>query len=84
TYEATQTVDDLRETLVAQVKSRAHALLAATDWYVTRLTETAEAVPADVTAARAAIRAASDTNEAALAAIADYDELLAWSASRPE
>ncbi|MGE4555238.1 MAG: hypothetical protein AB7D07_00300 [Desulfovibrionaceae bacterium] len=83
-YEATQTVDDLRETLVAQVKSRAHALLAATDWYVTRQAETAEAVPGEVTAARAAIRATADTNEAALAAIADYDELLAWSASRPE
>jgi len=84
TYEATQTVDDLRETLVAQVKSRAHALLAATDWYVTRQAETAEAVPAEVTAARAAIRAASNTNETELSAIADYDELLAWSASWPE
>jgi len=84
TYEATQTVDDLRETLVAQVKSRAHALLAATDWYVTRQAETAEAVPAEVTTARTAIRTASDTNEAALAAITDYDEMLAWSASWPE
>ncbi len=84
TYEATQTIDDLRETLVAQVKSRAHALLAATDWYIVRLTETEEAVPDDVTTARSAIRAASDANEAALAAITDYDELLAWSASWPE
>ncbi|MDK2955947.1 MAG: hypothetical protein PWQ57_1443, partial [Desulfovibrionales bacterium] len=57
---------------------------AATDWYIVRLTETEEAVPDDVTTARSAIRAASDANEAALAAIADYDELLAWSASRPE
>ncbi|MDK2957794.1 MAG: hypothetical protein PWQ57_3292 [Desulfovibrionales bacterium] len=83
-YEATQTVDDLRETLVAQVKSRAYALLALTDWYVTRQAETAEAVPAEVTAARAAIRTASNTNEAALAAIADYDEMLIWSAIWPE
>jgi hypothetical protein len=84
TYEAAQTVDELREKLVAQVKSQAYALLAPTDWYITRLTETAEAVPAEVTTARAAIRAASDTNEAALAAITDYDTLLAWSATWPE
>jgi uncharacterized protein YciW len=83
TYEAAQTVDELREKLVAQVKSQAYALLALTDWYITRLTETA-AVPAEVTTARAAIRAASDTNEAALATITDYDELLAWSATWPE
>jgi len=69
---------------VAQVKSRAHALLSPTDWYVTRLAETAAAVPGEVTAARAAIRTASNTNEAALAAITDYDELLAWAATWPE
>ncbi len=84
TYEASQTVEALRAALTAQVKSGAYGLLAPTDWYVTRLAETEEEVPAEVTAARAAIRAASDTNEAALAAITDYDGLLAWSAIWPE
>jgi hypothetical protein len=82
--EATQTVEELRAALVAQVKSRAYGLLSPTDWYVTRLAETTESVPGEVTAARSAIRTASDTNEAALAAITDYDEMLAWSAIWPE
>ena len=42
----------------AETNSTSQAYLASTDWYITRHAETAVAVPADVTTARAAARAA--------------------------
>ena len=42
----------------AELNATSQAYLASTDWYVTRHAETAVAVPADVTTARAAARAA--------------------------
>ncbi len=45
------------EQLQAQINAEASAYLAATDWYIIRLQESGEAVPADVLAGRAAARA---------------------------
>ena len=42
----------------AETNATSQAYLASTDWYITRQAETAVAVPADVTTARAAARAA--------------------------
>ena len=42
----------------AETNATSQAYLDSTDWYVTRHAETAEAVPADVTTARAAAREA--------------------------
>jgi len=42
----------------AELNATSQAYLDSTDWYVTRHAETAEAVPADVTTARAAAREA--------------------------
>jgi hypothetical protein len=58
----------LKYAMIAQVKQTAGTLLAATDWRITRAAEGIKAVDADTLAARAAIRAASDANEAAITA----------------
>ena len=49
-----ESVDDTR----ARTNATSQAYLASTDWYITRHAETAVAVPADVTTARAAAREA--------------------------
>ena len=56
----------LKYAMIAQIKQTAGTLLAATDWRITRAAEGIKAVDADTLAARAAIRAASDANEAAI------------------
>ena len=42
----------------AELNATSRAYLASTDWYITRKAETAEAVPSDVTTARASARTA--------------------------
>jgi hypothetical protein len=44
-----------------QLKEQARGFLASTDWYVTRLTETGQAIPDEVAAQRAAARAAASS-----------------------
>lgn len=70
-------LDQLKAQQVGQVKSIAGSLLAPTDWKITRAAEGVKAVDAETLAARAAIRAASDANEAAVLACATVDELAA-------
>jgi hypothetical protein len=67
----------LKSQFVAQVKAAAGSLLAPTDWKVTRAAEGVKAVDADTLAARAAIRAASNANEAAILACTTVEELAA-------
>ena len=61
----------------AVIKQQAGGLLSATDWYVTRNAETGDAIPADVTAYRAAVRTASNTIEAAIDGAADHAAFVA-------
>ena len=61
----------------AIVKQQAGGLLSATDWYVTRNAETGDAIPADVTTYRAAVRTASNTIEAAIDGAADHAAFVA-------
>jgi len=67
----------LKSQTVAQIKQTAASLLAPTDWKVTRAAEGVKPVDAATLAARAAIRAASDVNEAAVLACTTVDELAA-------
>jgi hypothetical protein len=59
-------------------------MLAPTDWKVIRATETGIPLDADTLTARANIRAASNTNEAAVAACTTVDELAALQLIWPE
>ena len=64
----------LKSNAKALVKTQAGGLLAPTDWMVIKATEVADyTVPADVTTYRAAVRAASNTIEAAIDAVTDLD-----------
>lgn len=74
----------LKSQLIAQVKQTAGSLLAATDWKITRAAEGVKAVDADTLAARAAIRAASDANEAAISACTTVEELAALQLNWPQ
>lgn len=74
----------LKSQMIAQVKATAGSLLAATDWKVVRAAETGGVVDADTLAARAAIRAASNDNEAAVIACTTVDELAALQLNWPE
>jgi hypothetical protein len=74
----------LKSQFVAQVKATAGSLLAPTDWKVTRAAEGVKAVDADTLAARAAIRAASDSNETAIKACTTVEQLAALQLSWPE
>lgn len=74
----------LKSQMIAQVKATAGSLLAATDWKVTRAAEGVKAVDADTLAARAAIRAASDANEAAIKACTTVEALAALQMNWPK
>jgi hypothetical protein len=74
----------LKHQMIAQIKQTAGLLLAQTDWKVTRAAEGVKAVDAATLAARAAIRAASDTNEAAITSCTSVDELAALQMNWPQ
>jgi len=67
----------LRSNAIATVKAQAAGLLAPTDWYVVRKSETGDPIPSDITTFRSAVRAASGTIEAAITAAADLDAFMA-------
>ena len=59
------------------IKQQAAGLLAPTDWYVVRKSETDAAIPASVLQYRADVRAASGTIEAAIDAAEDHAAFIA-------
>ncbi len=67
----------LKSNAIATVKAQAAGLLAPTDWYVVRKSETGDAIPATTSTYRAAVRTASGTIEAAITAAADLDAFMA-------
>jgi len=67
----------LKSNAIATVKAQAAGLLAPTDWYVVRKSETDDAIPATISTYRAAVRAASGTIEAAITAAADLAAFMA-------
>jgi hypothetical protein len=67
----------LKSNAIATVKAQAAGLLAPTDWYVVRKSETGDAIPSDITTFRSAVRTASGTIEAAITGAADLDAFMA-------
>jgi len=67
----------LKSNAIATVKAQAAGLLAPTDWYVVRKSETGDAVPSDITTFRSAVRTASGTIEAAITGASDLDAFMA-------
>ena len=70
-------LDQLKAQWIAQVKNNANAALTQTDWMVIRKAERNIDVPADTTAARAAIIDAANAKEAAITAATTVEELIA-------
>ena len=77
-------LDQCKANMVTQIKAAAGSMLTPTDWKVIRATETGIPLDADTLTARADIRAASNTNEAAVAACTTVDELAALQLTWPE
>lgn len=71
------TTKGLKSNWIAQTKQTAGSLLAATDWTVIRKAERNVDIPADVVTFRAAVVAECARLEAAIAASADVDALVA-------
>jgi hypothetical protein len=70
-------IDQCKAMLIAQVKQTAAALLAPTDWKIIRFAETGTAVDTATSEYRTAVRAASNSNEAAINECDTVDELAA-------
>ena len=67
----------LKSNAIATVKAQAAGMLAPTDWYVVRKSETDVAIPATIATFRAAVRTASGTIEAAITGAADLNAFMA-------
>ena len=63
----------LKSNWVAKTKTTANSLLASTDWYVTRKSESDVAIPSAISTYRTAVRTASGTIETAINGCADLD-----------
>jgi len=70
-------LDQCKKNLISQIKATAGSMLAPTDWKIIRAAETSARVDDETLAVRAAIRSASNTNEAAVVACTTVDELAA-------
>lgn len=62
---------EVRTNAIAAIKAHAAALLTPTDWLAIRASETAAPIPVEITAYRAAVRAASNEAEDAIATVGD-------------
>jgi len=74
----------LKDYLITQIKQTANSMLAPTDWKVVRAHETSAVLDATTITSRAAIRTASNTNEAAVNGCATVAELAAVQLIWPE
>ena len=70
--------DQLVEKWTAQIKQTARSMLAHTDWYITRQSETGVAAPQSVLGERSLIRTLSNEKEVSLAATASTEELASY------
>jgi hypothetical protein len=69
-------LDALKADWAKKVNEIAYSMLAPTDWYVVRKAESGADIPADVSAHRAAIRSAANSNQTALNNAADFDTFM--------
>lgn len=64
-----QTLAELKEDKLQELKAKAHTKLQGTDWYVTRKAEKGTAIPDDIETERDNIRALVDTKESEIKAL---------------
>lgn len=74
----------VRSVLLAQIKTTSYNLLVSTDYKITRMAETGQAVDQETLDARAAIRSAYQSNKAAIEAATTVEELAALQLAWPE
>ena len=67
----------LKTNAIAQTKTTAGSLLAGTDWYITRYSETGTAIPEDVSTYREAVRTASGSIESAINGVSTIEDFIA-------
>ena len=67
----------LKSVATSTTKTQASGMLQSTDWYVTRKAETDVAIPSEILEYRAAVRTASGTIEASIAATTTHAEFMA-------
>ena len=72
------TLADAKLNRIAEMNKAAYQLLQPTDYYVTRLTEKATAIPVAAVTERDQIRTDVVTNENAINALTTYDEVMAY------
>lgn len=77
-------LDVIKANLVSQVKATAASLLSPTDWKVVRFAEVGTAIDTATSEYRTAVRAASNTNEAAINACVTVDEIANLQLTWPE
>jgi len=73
----------LKTQLIRQQKEIAGSLLASTDWYVTRKTETGADIPQDVLAYRQQVREVSNLRELEISEVTTVEELVVLLNSQP-
>lgn len=64
-----ESLSELKEGKIRELKSIVNGMLGATDWYIIREADSGEATPAEVRGERTALRAKSDTIEAEINAL---------------
>lgn len=74
----------VKSMLISQIKSTAGSMLAGTDWKVVRAAEGVKPVDQETLDNRAAIRSASNANEALVEATTSVDELAVMSFTWPD
>ena len=74
----------VKSMLISQIKSTAGSMLSGTDWRIVRAAEGVKPVDQDTLDSRAAIRSASDANEALVEAATSVDELAVLSFTWPD
>lgn len=74
----------LKSTQIAQIKATASSLLANTDWYVVRKSETGADIPESVSNYRTAVRNESNRLETEILSVTTVDALIAIQANWPK
>ena len=77
-----QTVSELKQQKIANLKANANSKLSETDWYIVRNAEdSTKTIPSDVTTDRAAIRTSVETKETAINALTTKASIIKYDIS---
>ena len=82
TYTTTpKDVDGLKEDMISKVRTQVGARIQPTDWMVIREADGGSAMPADVKAYRAAVRAEGNTKETEINALSTLEDIILYEAT---